>query len=183
MYAVVDIKGFQYKLQKGDKLKVPRYDLEVGGKISISDVLLISSDKEIKVGTPFVEGAVVKATVTGQDKDKKIIVFKKKKRKDYSVKKGHRQEYSEIVIDDIKISQKKTSSKAQEKKEVKPEKIKTAESSVKSEVVKTKASKAVKKTKDKETKAPKVPATKEGKKTAVAVKKTTEDRCKKIRGR
>ena len=103
MYAIVDIKGFQYKLEKGERLHVPRYDVEVGEKISIPDVLLVADGDAVSVGTPFVEGAVVKATVAAHDKDKKIIVFKKKRRNDYSVKRGHRQEYTEIVIDDIRI--------------------------------------------------------------------------------
>ena len=130
MYAVVDIKGFQYKLQKGDKLKVPKYDLEIGKKITIPDVLLFSSDKEIKVGTPFVEGAVVSATVTGQGKYKKITVFKKKKRKDYSVKRGHRQEFTEILINNIrisKVSSKKAVSKATKEKEVEVSEAKVSE--------------------------------------------------------
>jgi len=108
MYAIVDIKGFQYRLEKGDRLKVPKYDLEVGKKLTIPEVLLFSSGKEIKVGTPYVEGVVVEATVTAQGKYPKIIVFKKKRRKDYSVKKGHRQEFTEIEINNIKVSRKST---------------------------------------------------------------------------
>ena len=119
MYAVVDIKGFQYKLEKGDRLKVPKFDLEVGQKISLPDVLLVSSGKEVKVGTPFVKNAVVEAKVTEQGKYGKITVFKKKKRKDYSVKRGHRQDFTEIEISKISIA-KKTSPKPKETKE--PEK-------------------------------------------------------------
>ena len=103
MYAVADIKGFQYKLEKGETLRVPKYDIEVGKKIKIPEVLLISDEAKIIVGTPYVEGAVIEVTVAGHDKYKKIIVFKKKRRKDYSVKKGHRQEFTEIVVDSIKI--------------------------------------------------------------------------------
>ncbi len=107
MYAVIDIKGFQYKLEKGETLRVPRYDIDVGGKIKITDVLLLSDDKKVSIGDPYVKGVVVEATVTGHDKDKKILVFKKKRRKDYSVKKGHRQGYTEIIIDNIKTSKSK----------------------------------------------------------------------------
>ena len=131
MYAVVDIKGFQYKLEKGDKLKVPKYDLEVGKKITIPEVLLISSGKEIEIGAPFVEGAVVEAAVTGQGKDKKIIVFKKKKRKDYFVKRGHRQEFTEIEIKKIKVAKKavkKAAPKKEAKKAPKEDKLKEAQS-------------------------------------------------------
>ena len=98
MYAVVDIKGFQYRLEKGDTLRVPKIELEVGKKIKLSDVLLVADDETYSIGQPYVEGVVVEATVTGQ----------KKRRKDYSVKRGHRQDYTEISIDHIKISRKKS---------------------------------------------------------------------------
>ena len=107
MYAVVDIKGFQYKIKKGDTLKVPKFDLKVGEKLTLPDVLLVSDGENIFIGTPYVEGALVEATVTTQSKYKKIIVFKKKRRKDYSVKKGHRQEFTEIEVRNIKVSAKK----------------------------------------------------------------------------
>ena len=139
MYAVVDIKGFQYKLEKGDTLRVPKFDLEVGMKIKLSDVLLVADSGSFSIGQPYVDGAVIEATVTGQGKHDKILVFKKKRRKDYSVKRGHRQDYTEISIDGIKISGKK-SKKADEEpsaqteaEEVKTEAVEAAE--VKSEVV------------------------------------------------
>ena len=119
MYAVVDIKGFQYKLKKGDTLKVPKFDLKVGEKLTLPDVLLISDGENISIGTPFVEGALVEATVTTQSKYKKIVVFKKKRRKDYFVKNGHRQGYTEIEIGEIKTSPDKTVSELSEEKEVK----------------------------------------------------------------
>ena len=104
MYAVVDINGFQYRIEKGDKLQVPKFDREVGSKISIPEVLLVSDGERIEIGTPFVEGAEIEATIVGQGKDKKVIVFKKKKRCDYSVKRGHRQDFTEIVVDDILLN-------------------------------------------------------------------------------
>ena len=111
MYAIADIKGFQYKLEKGDTLRIPRHDVEIGKKIKIPEVLLVSDKDKISIGIPYVEGVVVEATVTGHNKDKKIIVFKKKRRKDYSVKKGHRQEFTEIVIDKISVSKPKKTTK------------------------------------------------------------------------
>jgi len=114
MYAVVDIKGFQYKLEKGDILRVPKFDLEVGKKVKFSEVLLIADGEKVSVGKPYIEGAVVEATITDHDKYDKIIVFKKKRRKDYSVKRGHRQEFSEISVDRIKISASRKSKKAAE---------------------------------------------------------------------
>ena len=107
MYAIADIKGFQYKLEKGDTLRIPRQDVAIGKKIKIPEVLLVSDKDKISIGIPYVEGVVVEATVTGHNKDKKIIVFKKKRRKDYSVKKGHRQAFTEIVIDKISLSKPK----------------------------------------------------------------------------
>jgi len=107
MYAIVDIKGFQYRLKKGDCLRVPSQELEVGATVSYSDVMLVSSDDAVLVGAPFVDGAVVEAVVTEQGKDDKILVFKKKRRKDYSVKRGHRQPFTEIKVTDISVGRKK----------------------------------------------------------------------------
>ena len=104
MYAVVEINGFQYRIEKGETLRVPKYDLETGSKITLSDVLLLTDGERIEIGTPFVEGAEVEATVVGQGKDKKVVVFKKKRRRDYSVKRGHRQDFTEILVDDIRLS-------------------------------------------------------------------------------
>lgn len=103
MYAVVDIHGFQYRIEKGETLRVPKVDLEVGSKMTLSDVLLVTDGDAVTVGTPYVQGAEVEATVTGHGKDKKIIIFKKKRRKDYSVKRGHRQEFTEIKVEDILV--------------------------------------------------------------------------------
>ncbi len=103
MYAVVDIYGFQYRIEKGATLRVPKFDSEVGSKVNFSEVLLVTDGDSVTVGAPFVQGAQVEATVTGHGKDKKIIVFKKKRRKDYSVKRGHRQEFTEIKVDDILV--------------------------------------------------------------------------------
>jgi large subunit ribosomal protein L21 len=104
MYAVVDINGFQYRIEKGETLRVPKFDLEVGSKLKISEVLLVTDGDSVSVGTPFVDGAQVEATVTGHGKDKKVVVFKKKRRKDYSVKRGHRQDFTEIKVDDILVN-------------------------------------------------------------------------------
>ena len=131
MYAVVDIKGFQYKLEKGERLKVPKCDLEVGKKITFPEVLLVSDDKGVNVGAPFVEGASVEATVVGQGRYDKIVVFKKKRRKDYSVKRGHRQDYTEIEVKTIKIAKKSAGAdkkKADKVPEVKDAPAKNAQS-------------------------------------------------------
>ncbi len=125
MYAIEDIKGFQYKLEKGDTLRIPKHDVEIGKKIKIPEVLLVSDKDKISIGIPYVDGVVVEATVTGHNKDKKIIVFKKKRRKDYSVKKGHRQEFTEVVIDKISVSKPKKTTKVS--KSEKTTKSKSAE--------------------------------------------------------
>jgi len=101
MYAVVDIKGFQYKLEKGDTLRVPKFDLEVGKKIELSDVLLVADSGSFSIGKPYVDGAVVEATVTGQGKNDKILVFKKKRRKQFRRTRGHRQPLTKVKIEKI----------------------------------------------------------------------------------
>jgi large subunit ribosomal protein L21 len=100
MYALVEFKGKQYKAEKGAVLKVDRIDAEVGQAVDIDSVLLLSGDT-VTVGTPYVKGAKVSAVVESHGKNKKIIVFKYKPKKDYRRKQGHRQQYSIIKIGDI----------------------------------------------------------------------------------
>ncbi len=101
MYAVVEIAGQQYKVNPADKLYVPRLESEVGSDVKFDRVLLLSNDTAIKVGAPVVAGASVKARVLAHVKDEKVIVFKKKRRKGYRVKRGHRQQYTHIEITSI----------------------------------------------------------------------------------
>ncbi|MFQ3547264.1 MAG: 50S ribosomal protein L21 [Termitinemataceae bacterium] len=100
MYALVEFKGKQYKAEKGALLKVDRIDAEVGTAVDIDSVLLVSGDT-VTVGAPYVQGAKVTAVVENHGKDKKIIVFKYKPKKDYRRKAGHRQQYSVIRIQEI----------------------------------------------------------------------------------
>jgi len=100
MYALVEFKGKQYKAEKGALLKVDLIDAEVGSSLDIDVVLLVSEDT-ITVGSPYVAGAKVSFVVESHKKDKKIIVFKYKPKKDYRRKKGHKQEYSYIKVEDI----------------------------------------------------------------------------------
>jgi large subunit ribosomal protein L21 len=100
MYALVEFMGKQYKAEKGSLLKVDKIDAEPGTAINIDTVLLVSGDS-VKVGSPYVQGAKVSATVESHGKDAKIIVFKYKPKKDYRRKQGHRQQYSVIKIADI----------------------------------------------------------------------------------
>jgi large subunit ribosomal protein L21 len=102
MYALVEFKGRQYKAEKGAILKVDKIDAEPGSKLAIDSVLLLSDgEADVKVGSPYVTGARVDAVVESHAKDKKIIVFKYKPKKDYRRKQGHRQQYSIIKIEDI----------------------------------------------------------------------------------
>ncbi|MBM4167619.1 MAG: 50S ribosomal protein L21 [Ignavibacteria bacterium] len=101
MYAVVDIAGEQFKVSKSDKIFVPKLETEVGSKLTFDKVLLLSDDKQTKIGTPHLDGASVHAKVLSHTKDDKVVVFKKKKRKGYRVKRGHRQQYTEIEITKI----------------------------------------------------------------------------------
>ena len=97
MYAVIKTGGKQYRVSEGDTLRVEKLLGEVGSTIDLSEVLMIGGDA-VQVGTPTVSGASVTAKITAQDRAKKIIVFKKKKRKNYRRKNGHRQPYTELRI-------------------------------------------------------------------------------------
>lgn len=112
MYAVIRTGGKQYKVAKDDVLVVEKLSGEPGSSIDIDEVLLIGDDKEQTVGAPLVEGARVAAEVLEQKRDDKIIVFKKKRRKDYRRKNGHRQDITVLRITDIlKAGEKKSTRK------------------------------------------------------------------------
>jgi large subunit ribosomal protein L21 len=100
MYAVVEIGGHQYKVTKDQVLFVDKQNV-ADSKLSIDRVFLVANDNDIKVGTPVVKGAKVEATVLETVKADKLIVFKKKRRKGYQKKTGHRQKLSQIRIDNI----------------------------------------------------------------------------------
>ncbi|MDR0561433.1 MAG: 50S ribosomal protein L21 [Spirochaetaceae bacterium] len=100
MYALVEFKGKQYKAEKGALLKVDRVEAEVGSNLAIDSVLMVCGET-VTVGSPYVTGVTVSAVVEAHKKDKKIIVFKYKPKKDYRRKQGHRQPYSLIRIGDI----------------------------------------------------------------------------------
>ena len=101
MYALFEIKGKQYKAEKGSKIKVDRIDTAAGEPVEFESVLMISADDDVKLGTPYVDGAKVTAIVEEHDRTKKLTVFKYKKRKNYRRKYGHRQPYTVIRIEDI----------------------------------------------------------------------------------
>lgn len=102
MYAVVKINGFQYKVQKNDVLLVPfDKNRQVGDHLSFNEVLLLDDGEQLRVGTPYVDGARVEAEVLDFKKGEKIISFKKKRRKGYHRKKGFRAKYMELRVLDI----------------------------------------------------------------------------------
>lgn len=113
MYAIVEILGYQYKVENKQSLFVNRIDQEVGSNIKFDKVLLIDNNNKISLGNPTLSGASVTAKVIKHFKGDKVIVFKKKRRKGYKVKNGHRQAITEIEISDILTggTQKKTSTK------------------------------------------------------------------------
>ena len=101
MYALVEYKGKQYKAEKGALLQVDKIDAEKGAKIDIDSVLLVSDGDKVSVGAPYVKGAKVSVVVEDSFKDKKVLVFKYKSKKDYHRTIGHRQQYTNIRIKDI----------------------------------------------------------------------------------
>lgn len=101
MYAVIETGGKQYRVEKGDVLKVEKLETEVGEKVVFDKVFLVADGENVKVGAPYVEGAKVEASVKAHDKSKKIIVYKYKAKKNYRKRQGHRQPYTEIVIESI----------------------------------------------------------------------------------
>ena len=104
MYAVIRTGGKQYKVAAGGKLKVESLPAEVGSEITIDDVLMVANGDDIKVGTPVVAGASVKATVLSHGRGDKVLIYKMRRRKHYRKTQGHRQNYTEIRIDGISLA-------------------------------------------------------------------------------
>ncbi len=117
MYAIVEIVGQQFKVAKDQKVYVHRLQGEIGSKITFDNVLLVENKGNVTIGAPAIKGAAVTAKILGHLKGDKVIVFKKKRRKGYKKKNGHRQYLSEIQIDTITVSgAKKVASKKEEAK-------------------------------------------------------------------
>ena len=140
MYAIVEIAGQQFKVEKDQQIFVHRLDSKEGAKVIFENVLLIETGGKVKVGSPNVSGAKVTAKVLEHLKGDKVVVFKKKRRKGYRVKNGHRQYLSKIEIQ--KIDEKTAAKKAVPKKKVKPK-------AKKAPVKKTTAKKTTKKVENK----------------------------------
>jgi large subunit ribosomal protein L21 len=116
MNAIVEISGKQFKVEKDSKLFVHRVQGKEGEKITFDNVLMLDNGSKITVGSPNVKGASVQAKILKHLKDDKVIVFKKKRRKGYRVKNGHRQALTEILIEKVN---EKTTAKKTENKEIK----------------------------------------------------------------
>lgn len=103
MLAVIKTGGKQYIVSPGQKIKIEKLNVPEGNEIIFSDVLLLATDKEVKIGTPLVENTKIVAKVLSHDKAKKVIVFKYKPKTRYKKKKGHRQQYTEVEIINFKL--------------------------------------------------------------------------------
>jgi large subunit ribosomal protein L21 len=103
VYAIVESGGRQYRAEEGHSFSTEKLPYEVGEQIELNNILLLADNDEVKVGQPTVEGVTVKATVVEQYRGKKIFVWKYKPRKRYRRRKGHRQSYTRLRIDEIVV--------------------------------------------------------------------------------
>jgi large subunit ribosomal protein L21 len=105
MYAVFQTGGKQFRAEPGARIRIPSLDLEPGASVVFDQVLLAGDgDKQVQVGAPTLSGATVKAEVLRHGRDKKVIVFKRKRRKGYRKKQGHRQGFTEIRVDEVALA-------------------------------------------------------------------------------
>lgn len=104
MYAIVNIAGRQYKVEKDHFVYAPLLEGKEGSKVSFDQVLLVDNDGDIKIGAPVLEGASVSGVILKHLKDDKVIVFKKKRRKGYKKRNGHRQQFSQVQISEISLN-------------------------------------------------------------------------------
>ena len=139
MYAVIEACGKQYKVTKGDVVFFEKLDAEVGKKVTYDKVILVSDDKKVEVGSPYVKGIKVEGKVVAHGKGKKIVVFKYKPKKNYRRKQGHRQPYTKVEITAIKLP---TAAKEEKVAEEKPAAKTTAKTTTKKETAKTEKAEA-----------------------------------------
>ncbi len=101
MYAIVDIAGKQFKVEKDQSIFAPRLEGEEGSAVEFKNVLLVDNDGKVKIGSPTVKGSKVSGKILEHVKGDKVIVFKKKKRKGYKKKNGHRQQFTKVLVESI----------------------------------------------------------------------------------
>jgi large subunit ribosomal protein L21 len=118
MYAIVEIAGQQFKVEEGQKIFVHRLEAEIGSEVEFEKVLLIDNDGKITIGEPIITDFVVNSSVLNHVRGDKVIVFKKKRRKGYRVKNGHRQDFTQVEI--VSIAPKGAPKKAKAVKEAEP---------------------------------------------------------------
>ena len=119
MYVIVAISGKQYRVSKGDTIKVSSQDWKVGDRVNFDQVLLMDNGKNITVGTPTVAGASVTAEILEHNREKKLLIYKKKRRKGYQRKNGHRQGYSLLRVNKLQIPSTKKEQKNSSSKDTK----------------------------------------------------------------
>ena len=119
MYAIIESCGKQYKVAEGDVVFFEKLDVEEGKKVTFDNVVLVSDDKKVEVGAPYVKGVKVEGKVVSHGKGKKIIVYKYKAKKNYRRTQGHRQPYTKVEITKIKTPAEKAEAKTEVKAEAK----------------------------------------------------------------
>src|SRR5450830_679010 len=104
MYAVIKTGGKQYRVIAGERLKVEKLEVEVGGTVTLDQILMVSDGEKTTIGSPIIKGATVKATVLSQGRGDKVMIFKFRRRKHYRKTQGHRQSFTEIQIGELGAS-------------------------------------------------------------------------------
>ena len=117
MYAIVEISGKQYRVSEGDTIKVSSQDWKIGDRVKLDRILFTDNGKNISVGTPIVLGASVTVEILKHDRDKKLLIYKKKRRKGYQRKNGHRQGYTLLKINNLQVTGTKTVKKKNSNKD------------------------------------------------------------------
>ena len=119
MYAIIESCGKQYKVAEGDVVFFEKLDVEEGKKVTFDKVILVSDDKKVEVGAPYVKGVKVEGKVVSHGKGEKILVYKYKAKKNYRRTQGHRQPYTKVEITKIKTATEKAEAKTESKAETK----------------------------------------------------------------
>ena len=139
MYAIIESCGKQYKVAEGDVVFFEKLNIEEGKKVTFDNVVLVSDDKKVEVGAPYVKGVKVEGKVVSHGKGKKILVYKYKAKKNYRRTQGHRQPYTKVEITKIKTATEKAEAKAEAKVETKTAPKAETKTAEKKEVAKTTA--------------------------------------------
>ena len=138
MYAIIESCGKQYKVTEGDVVFFEKLEAEEGKKVTFDNVVLVSDDKNVEVGAPYVKGVKVEGKVVSHGKGKKVLVYKYKAKKNYRRTQGHRQPYTKVEITKIKTAAEKAETKTESKAETKtaPKAEKKTATTTKKETVK-----------------------------------------------